>query len=59
MTELENYTIEVIAVSGAKVLIQENNSGDATIVVGGLEKGMYLLKLYNAEQTVVKRFTVK
>jgi len=59
VTELENYTIEVIAVSGAKVLIQENNSGDATIVVGGLEKGMYLLKLYNAEQTVVKRFTVK
>ena len=55
VTELENYTIEVIAVSGAKVLIQENNS----VVVGGLEKGMYLLKLYNAEQTVVKRFTVK
>ena len=38
VTELENYTIEVIAVSGAKVLIQENNSGDATIVVGGLEE---------------------
>lgn len=44
VTELENYTIEVIAVSGAKVLIQENNSGDATIVVGGLEKGMYLFE---------------
>lgn len=59
VTELEDYTIEVVAVSGTKVLIQENNSGNATILVGNLEKGMYILRMYNAKQTVVKRFAVK
>ena len=59
VTELEDYTIEVVAVSGTKVLMQENNSGNATILVGNLEKGMYILRMYNAKQTVVKRFTVK
>lgn len=59
VTELENYTIEVITVSGTKVLVQENNSGNETIQVGNFEKGMYILRMYNAKQTVVKRFTVK
>lgn len=58
-TDLEDYTVEVISVNGAKVLMQEDNSGNATVQVGHLEKGMYLLRMYNAEQTVVKRFAVK
>lgn len=58
-TDLEEYTIEVISTNGTTVLIQENNSGNATVPVGDLEKGMYLLRIYNADQTVVKRFTVK
>lgn len=59
VTEMEDYTVEVIAVSGARVLVQENNSGNTTLLIGNLEKGMYILKMYNKEQTVVKRFTVK
>lgn len=58
-TDLEDYTIEVISTNGTKVLTQENNSGNAIVPVGDLEKGMYLLRIYNADQTVVKRFTVK
>lgn len=56
-TDMEDYTIEVIAINGAKVLMQTDNTGNTTIRVSDLASGLYLIKLYDKEQTIVKRFT--
>lgn len=55
-TDMEDYTIEIISANGARVLMQADNSGDATVQVADLEKGFYMLRIYNEEQTIVKRF---
>lgn len=53
----DNYSLEVVSVNGTTVLRQDNNSGISTINVGGLEKGVYILKISNDKLTVMKRFT--
>ncbi|MEG1839059.1 MAG: DUF4465 domain-containing protein, partial [Bacteroidaceae bacterium] len=38
-TDMEDYTLEVIAMNGAKVLTQANNTANTTIHVANLERG--------------------
>lgn len=56
VTDMENYTIEIISANGARVWMQIDNSGETSIHVGNLENGFYILRLSNEEQTLVKRF---
>ena len=54
---MDNYSLEVVSVNGITELRQVNNSGTSAINVGGLEKGVYILKISNDKLTVMKCFT--
>lgn len=56
-TELENYSVEITSVNGMNVFMQTDNYGRTTIPVSQLENGVYLLKLSDGKQTVMRRFT--
>ncbi|MEG2164498.1 MAG: DUF4465 domain-containing protein, partial [Bacteroidales bacterium] len=57
VTDMEKYAIEVISINGVKVIVQENNYGNAVINVGNLKSGVYILNVCDRQQTKVKRFT--
>lgn len=56
-TELENYSVEITSVNGMNVFMQTDNYGRTTISVSQLENGVYILKLSDGKQTVMRRFT--
>ena len=58
-TSMTGYVIEVTSPSGTCVLRREGNTGNVTVPVSHLAKGVYVLTLYNANTSIVKRFIVK
>ena len=58
-TSMTDYVIEVTSPSGTCVLRREGNTGNVTVPVSHLAKGVYVLTLYNANTSIVKRFIVK
>lgn len=56
-TDMERYTVEITSLNGTNVFIQPDNDGRIIIPVSQLESGVYILKLNDGNQTVLRRFT--
>ena len=58
-TDMDDYSVEIVSVGGRAVYRSEGNSGKVRIPVSQLVKGVYIVKISNAGNCVVKRITVK
>lgn len=58
-TDMDGYSVEIVSAGGRTVYRSEGNSGKIRIPVSQLVKGVYIVKISNAGNCVVKRITVK
>lgn len=57
-TDMEDYSVEILTASGASVLYTAGNNGNVTIPLN-LEQGVYVIRISNHAQTVIKQILVK
>lgn len=57
-TDMDDYSVEILTTSGASVLYTAGNNGNVTIPLN-LEQGVYVIRISNHTQTVVKQILVK
>lgn len=58
-TSLSDYNVEIFSTNGSRIFLQENNSGNISIERGSIEQGIYMLRISNADTSVVKRIIIK
>lgn len=57
-TDMTDYTVEILSTNGASLIYSEGNDGNSTVPFE-LSQGVYLVKITNHSQTVVKQILVK
>ncbi len=58
-TSLSDYTVEIFSTNGSRIFMQDSNSGNISIERGSIEAGIYMLRISNAETSIVKRIIIK
>lgn len=58
-TDMSDYSVEIISASGLRVYGSEHNDGKLRITVDNFAKGVYVIKITDKHNTVVRRFSVQ